>query len=779
MPIQKFTPKPGVNRENTRLFNEGGWWESDKVRFRQGTPEKIGGWEQVSSDRYVGVCRSLWTWATLGGIVYTGVGTNKKFYIEDGGAYQDITPAREYAALSGCFAATAGSAEVTVTDFAHGGTTGDYVTFYGALSLSTQGFTITIATPAVVTLTTALANDTPVVLKTTGALPTGLATGTTYYVVNAVGLTCNLANVPSGAAIDTSGTQSGTHTLYVNQGITEDVLNQTHEITVVSPSTYTFTASTAATAYDTGTGGASITAVYDVPAGQPIAVGVTGWGAGTWGGGAWGTGQASTLQLRLWTQSNFGQDLLYNYRGGPIYYWNATFGTIEQEATVTIASPAVVVLPAAAVNNTAVVLLTNGALPTGLTSGTVYYIINASGSSCNLALTPGGTAINTSGTQSGRHYVSVRGLPLSSLSGASDTPTAVNTILVSDVSRFVLAFGVNPIGSNDIDPMFVRWSDQESAVNWTPAATNQAGGQRLSQGSKIVAQHQTRQEILVWTDAALYSMQYLGPPYVWGFQQLADNISIAGPNCTAVASGVTYWMGVDKFYKYDGRVQTLRCDLRQFVYSDINLTQSEQFVAGTNEGFNEVWFYYCTANSTAIDRYVVYNYVEDCWYHGSLARTAWIDSGLDQYPVGATYDNTLVYHEIGVDDNTSGTPVAMDAYILSGEFDIGDGDSFGFVWRVLPDLTFRGSTAANPAVVLTLYPLKNSGSGYNNPASLGGTNSGTVTQSVAIPVEEFTGQINTRIRGRQMAFKVSSTALGVTWQLGAPRIDVRTDGRRG
>ena len=351
--------------------------------------------------------------------------------------------------------------------------------------------------------------------------------------------------------------------------------------------------------------------------------------------------------------------------------------------------------------------------------------------------------------------------------------------MVSDTSRFTIAFGCTPYGGGDLDPMLIRWSDQESVVNWTPAATNQAGFIRLSHGSEIRTAVQARQEIVVITDSSIYSMQYLGPPYVWGTQLLGDNISIAGINTAVIASGVVFWMGVDKFYKYDGRVQTLRCDLRQYIYSNINLSQQQQFFCSTNEGFNEVWWFYCSANSTVIDKYVVYNYFEDVWYFGTMGRTAWMDSGLLSFPVAATYDNTLVYHEDGVDDNTTGTPVAMDSYITSSEFDIGDGHNFGFVWRLIPDVTFRGSTAANPQVTMTLKPLQNSGSGYNNPESEGGVNYGTVTRTAVVPIEQFTQQVYIRVRGRQMAFKVEGNQLGLQWQLGAPRIDIKPDGRRG
>jgi hypothetical protein len=333
--------------------------------------------------------------------------------------------------------------------------------------------------------------------------------------------------------------------------------------------------------------------------------------------------------------------------------------------------------------------------------------------------------------------------------------------------------------------MQIRWSNQESVVEWTPAATNTAGDLRLSHGSKIVTAMQARQEILVWTDSSLYSLQYVGAPVVWGSQLVGDNLSIAGENAVGYANGVAYWMGVDKFYKYDGRTQTLSCDLRQHVFENINKDQFDQVVSGTNEGFNEIWWFYCSLDSIVVDSYVVYNYLEPngnggvgVWYYGSMGRTAWLDSGLSDYPIGATYDNNLVNHEVGVDDKTTATTLPIEAYITSAEFDIDDGDRFGFIWRVVPDITFRGSTAASPQVTMYLKPMQNSGSGYNSPASVGGDASATITRTATLPIEEFTGQIYTRVRGRQMAMEVRSTAAGVTWQLGSPRLDIRQDGRR-
>jgi hypothetical protein len=337
----------------------------------------------------------------------------------------------------------------------------------------------------------------------------------------------------------------------------------------------------------------------------------------------------------------------------------------------------------------------------------------------------------------------------------------------------VFSLGCNDYNSADLDPMLIRWSDQEDALNWTPVATNQAGSLRLSHGSEIVSAIQARQELVVFTDSAVYSLQYLGPPLVWGAQLLGDNISIISPNAVSIASGIVYWMGVDKFYAYDGRVQTVPCDLRRFIFNDFNTAQSAQVFSGTNEGFNEVWWFYCSANSTTVDRYVVYNYLERVWYYGTMARTAWLDSGLRDYPIGATYNNNLVYHESGLDDDETGTPLPLNAYISSSEFDIDDGHQFGFVWRVLPDLTFSNSTAQNPTVNMTLYGLYNSGSG-----SITNANQNVVGGSTYVITEEFTGQIYTRVRGRQLIFKISSNQLGTAWQLGAPRIDIRQDGRR-
>jgi hypothetical protein len=628
--------RPGVSRENTRYLSENvgptgvngsysaGWYECDKIRFRSGTPEKIGGWERISSNFFLGVCRSLWNWVTLGGVNLLGVGTNLKFYIENGGAYYDITPVRASPTINADpFVATLDSSVITVTDTAHGCFTGDFVTFSGAVGLG--------------------------------------------------------GNITAG------------------------VLNAEYQVTVVDANTYTIVVAATANATDVSGspgGGALVVAAYQINTGFEYAVPLVGWGAGGWGAGPWGTGSTSLETLRLWSQFNFGEDLVFGPRGGAIYYWDASSGT------------------------------------------------------------------NT------------RAINLTAIGGASDVPTVQNFLLVSDVSRFVLAFGCNDLGGSTQNPMLIRWSDQENAADWTPAATNQAGGLQLSRGSEIVTAIQSRQEIIVFTDNAVYALQYLGPPAVWGATLLGDNTSIVSPNAATIASGVTYWMGVDKFYKYDGRVQTLRCDLRQHIFSDLEKDQYQQVFAGTNEGFNEVWWFYCSAGSTVVDKYAIYNYLEDIWYYGTMGRTAWLDSGLRDYPIAATYVNNIVNHESGVDDNVTEMPTPIEANITSAEFDLDDGHNFMFLWRVLPDITFRGSQASAPSVRMYMLPLKNSGSGYTTPPSVGGENNRPITRTAVLPVEEFTGQIFTRVRARQMSVKVESTDLGVTWQLGAPRLDLRPDGRR-
>lgn len=696
MPLQKILFKPGINRENTRYTTEGGWYDGNKIRFRQGTPEKIGGWTYISESTYLGTCRSLWAWNTLVGNQYIGVGTNLKFYIEAGGGYNDVTPIRATATLTDPFTATDGSATITVDDTAHGCITGDFVTFSGATGLGGN--------------------------------------------------------------------------------ITATVLDQEYQVTVIDADTYTFTATATANATDAAgsPGGGTVTAEYQVNTGPAIEVPLTGWGAGGWGLGTWGNGANASNPMRWWSQTNWGQNLVFAPNRGTIYYWDASVPDPLNERGVAVnslggdfdvdtATPALITFDSVVLAEGTSITVDGGT--SSLPDGT-YFVRNPLGNTCNLSATADGALLGpyTAGTGT------ITNLP--------DVPVATNFVFVSDTFRFLMAFGCNPLVDTVQDRMIIRWADQESLTDWYPSTQNQAGELRLSHGSEIVTAVQTRQEIFTITDSAAYSLQYVGPPYGWTAQLMADNLSIASPHAAVLASGVVYWMGIDKFYRYDGRVQTLRCDIRQYVFSDINIFQSDQIFSGTVESFNEVWWFYCSANSDTVDRYAVYNYGEDIWYYGTMARTAWLDTGLLAYPIATTYQNNIVEHENGLNDNVNGTPAPIESYITSSEFDIGDGHNFGFVWRMLPDITFRGSDAAAPSVTMTLYPLTNSGSGYLVPASEGGTNYASVTKQSTVNVEAFTGQVNVRVRGRQMAFKVNSSQLDTTWQLGAPRIDIKPDGRR-
>jgi hypothetical protein len=579
-------------------------------------PEKIGGWERISSNTFLGICRSLHTWVTLVDLTITSVGTHLKYYLENGGAYYDITPIRATVTLTNPFTTVSGSATVTVTDANSGYRDGDFVTFSDASA--------------------------------------------------AGGLT----------------------------------LNGEFQITYATGNTYTITA--ASTASSSATGGGTVTAVYQINAGVELEAPLTGWSAGTWGEGTWGNGGTGIESLRIWSQGNFGEDLILGFRGSPLYFWDASDDTpLDNPATL-----------------------------------------------------------------------------LSAEAGASNVPTAQNMVLVSDINRFVFCFGANTLGTTTQDPMLIRWSDQEDATNWTPTATTQAGDLRLSRGSEIIAAEQTRQELLVWTDFSVYSLQYVGAPVVWAAQLVGENASIMSQNSVAVADNVAYWFGKDKFYMYDGGVKVLPCNVKRYIFDDINRDNIQQIFGSTNEGFDEIWWFYPSASSNTNDRYVVYNYVQQIWYYGTLSRTAWLDSGIRDFPLAATNNNNLVQHEVGLDDAETGTTAAITASITSAQFDLDDGHKFMLVSRMIPDVTFDGSTADSPVVSMSLSALQNSGSGFNDPLSESGNSGGSVTRTATSPVEKFTEQIFLRVRGRQVSFKVESTAQGVTWQLGSPRIDMRPDGRR-
>lgn len=736
--LQKLQFRPGINREGTNYSNEGGWFECDKIRFRSGFPEKIGGWSQATPGQtYLGVCRSMVNWVDLNNNNLIGLGTNLKYYINGNlGVYHDITPLRTtHTGLSNPFATVSGSGTITVTDASNNAGVGDFVTFSGATTFNGVSSAYLNANFQIVTI---IDNNTYTIQLPTGVTATGTGSGggtvSAAYEIS-VGLPAYTvgngwgAGVWNGASVTpllsttltyTSGT---TPWVFLNASSTSINVTSTTGFPAAGTLlidaeiiTYSGKTSTSFTGCTRGTSGSTAAVHAERPtAGTVVPVyvynvtsltGTTGWGSATTGAGI-GVGQ----QMRIWTNDNFGQDLIFAQRGGPIYYWSNNTSTWDRATTLSTDVPII----------------------------------------------------------------------------------GTNQVVVSDVSRFVIAMGCNTYADpTKLDPMLVRWSDQENPNVWTPLVTNQSGEQRLSNGSYIVQSKKNRQEIVIWTDSAVYSMQYLGPPYVWGFQLLMDNISIVSPNSAIVVNNVAYWMGLDKFYMYSGSVQTLPCSVRQYVYDDFSYDQRFQTVAGSNEGYNEVWWYYVSqtevdaaasaGRTPMIDRYVIYNHLERIWYYGTLDRSYWLDSGLQQYPMAAFGDvngGTLLFHESGNDDASTSTPVPFEAYVSSSDFDIGDGHNFGYVWRIIPDVNFTGSSGVSPSVYMQVSPREFSGSPYSKSDLTTTTSAQNYTNTRQYIVQQYTPQVYSRIRGRQMSFRIGSAGqLGVAWQLGSPRIDVRPDGRR-
>ena len=705
MPLQKLQFRPGLNREGTDYSNEGGWYDGDKIRFRSGFPEKIGGWTQVSSSQFLGVARSLWVWldADAGaGNVYTGIGTSSKYYIYTAGNYYDITPIIQTDTLTGIAGtiSTNGTTTVTITDASYNPSVGDYVTI-----------TSTVAVNGVI------------------------FTGGNYEV----------KSVPSST-------------------------------------TFTVTFATAATGTGTGTGG-TVTLAYEYPAGSNLFTIGTGWGSGPWSRSTWGSSYtlSTSQQLRLWSNDNFGADLVIAPRGGPIFYWQDSLGASTRAKYLNaLANAATAVTDAATFAGAATSITVTAAnapyiYPYMYITGTNLPANTQVASTYVTGSTTVPITTTTSGASAGSYNFSYAG---------AFVPSATYQVITSAIQEFVICFGSNPYSPNNsgtsFNPMLVRWSDQANPYQWIPETTNQSGEYALSNGSFIMGARATRQEILVWTDSCLYSMQYLGAPYVWGFQILMDNISVMSPNSMITINNVTYWMGRDRFYMYSGRVEVLPCALRQYIFADINQDQAYQVFAGANEAYNEVWWFYVSKSSggTTIDKYIIYNYLDRVWYYGSMARTAWLQTGTLQYPMAADYNGRLLNHENGCDDQATSSPQPIDAYVQSSDFDIGDGHNFGFVWRILPDVNFNGSTVNTPSVTMTVKPRQNSGTAYgtaDNPQVISAQNYTSIPQYT---IQQFTGQVYTRLRGRQMAFRIESTGLGVAWQLGSPRIDIRPDGRR-
>jgi hypothetical protein len=621
MPLTKLQFRPGLNRETTDYTNEGGWFDGNRVRFRDGVPETVGGWVKYTSQTFLGTCRALIGWNALDGSQFLGLGTNLKYYLSRGGVYYDITPIRETTAAGAVtFAATTGSTTITVSDTSHGALAGDFVTFSGAASLGGD--------------------------------------------------------------------------------ITATVLNREYQITTVTDAnTYTITASTPATSGDSGDGGASVIGAYQISIGLDTAILGNGWGAGPWGAGGWGQPADTSIpgaQLRLWSHTAYGEDLVFNPRGEGIYYWDRTSG------------------------------------------------------------------------------LTARGVALDSLAGATATPTVANITLLSERDRHLMAFGCDDeFTPGVLDPLLIRFSSQESLTDWQSLPTNTAGSLRISSGSEIVAAVQTRQAVLVLTDVGVHTVQFLGPPFTFGLAEIASGITVAGPNAAVSVGDEVYWMGQGEFYRFSGLVQQVPCGVKSYVFDNINQSQYAKVVGGHNSAFGEVWWFYPSFDSQSNDRYVVYNYLQQVWYYGELARTAWLDRGILQTPTAASADGYLYSHEVGVSDGDF-TPVrALGAYIESSPVDLGEGDRFMFVKRMIPDVTFTRSTNLVPPTATMTIKMRNfPGGGYV------GNNARLITQTASVPIEEFTEQVYLRLRGRSAIFRIESACSCTAWRLGSPRVELRTDGMR-
>lgn len=744
MALTKVKFAPGINRDTTDYSNTGGWYDCDKVRFRNGLPEKIGGWQKFIPDSFSGVARELLRWSSLDSTIYTAVGTNTKVYINGGslGGLQDVTPVRRTASLSNPFTTVLGSQTITVTDNGHGCRPGDYVTFSGASAVggvptsdlnreftvvsvvSTSQYTVTAATTATSSATgggtvsatyqVEIGLDSLVFGTGWGAGPFGgaqvpfattvlgstpIATSTATNTSSPYARTTLTITTPSAHGLVAGDSVYLSGAVSVG-GVLAKFINRAFDV-VTAPTATTLTVYAWTNATSSVSGGGSGITMQSYKAATS-----SGWGDAA-------DGSTLTLQLRLWSFDNYGENLLMNPRDGAIYYW---------------------------VENT----------PT------------------------------------------VRAININTLPNAANCPIYASKVLVSEIGQHVVAFGADPYEApGSQDKMLIRWSSDQRPEYWNETDTKEnAGSLRLSVGSFIMTAEQTRQEILVWTDTALYSVQYKGSPYIFTSSLISSGTDIIGPNCVATAVNTTFWMGSDNFYYYDGNVNRMPCTVREKIFPNLNFEQRYKVFASINSELNEVvWFYPSNTTVNGVmnkenDSYVIYNYAEKCWYYGSLSRTAWVDRGFGDNPIAASVDGYLYYQEVGADDGSTNPPSPIVAYITSSPLEIEDGDKFGFLSRVIPDLSFRETPNQNPAasVSFSLYPQNypggmpplNSNGVPTKYYGTGDTNSVTFNYSV----DTFTQQLFTRIRGRSVILRVGSDGTGVQWRLGTPRFEIRTDGRR-
>ena len=705
MPLQKLQFRAGINRDSTSYTNEGGWFDGDKVRFRNGLPEKIGGWTKYSDTQFVGTCRALHTWTALDNTNFIGIGTSQKYYLNAGGTYYDITPLRLTTGGGDVtFSATNGSSTITVTDTDHGANLNDFVTFTNA---GTLGGNITadvlnqeyqIASVTASNTYTITAKDTSGSTVTANSSDSGNGGSSTVgaYQIN-VGLDDNSYGTGWGAGIWGGITGSAATTAVDDgSGMTASATSVTVDSSANFETTgyllidseiiqYTGKTSTTFTGLLRGLFGTTAATHAD---NATVTEALGGWGMPA-------TTNVAGALLRHWSHDNFGEDLVMNVRDGAIYYWDKSGGT------------------------------------------------------------------------------SSRAVEISTLAGSTNAPTIAKKVIVSERDRHVLAFGCDSeTASGTQDPLLIRFASQESLTEWNALPTNTAGELRIGTGSEIVTAVQTKQQTLVITDVSVHALQFIGPPFTFGITEVGRNTTIISENAAVAVEESVYWMGYREFYVYNGRTQKLVCPVQDFVFSDLNRDQDTKIVAGQNSAYSEVWWFYPSSSATANDRYVVYNYEQNIWYYGTLARTAWVDRGVLLYPIAASTDNYLYYQEFGLDDGSQSPASGITSFIESSQVTIGDGDKFFFASRVIPDITFRESTNETPQVNLTLKARRFPGTTYNQ------TETSSVTQSASTPIELFTEKADIRLRGRSFALRLESTATGVSWRLGTTRIDLRQDGRR-
>jgi len=704
MTLQKLQFRPGINRETTSYSNEGGWFDMDKVRFRFGFPEKIGGWIKQSTKSFLGTCRALHPWIALDGSNYLGAGTHLKYYINEGGGYNDITPIRvttsagdvTFGASNNELDGAVSAIQTTITLTSASGFPSS-----GRIKIDSEIITYALVVGNILTGCVRAVNDTTAATHADEA--------------DVLCATLIVTDNNNGALENDFVTFSGAATLGGN--ITANILNQEYQITaIINDNSYQVEARTVSTignittttglnptyvfasSSDSGNGGGSIVGAYQINTGLDTTIIGNGWGASTWGRGTWGSGSdlsASGQTLRIWSHDNFGEDLIINVRDGDIYYWDKTNG------------------------------LTN------------------------------------------------RAIELASIAGANKVPTIAKQVLVSDRDRHVIAFGCDSETNPGVqDPLLIRFSDQENILEWQTLQENTAGDLRIGSGSKIITAIETRQQVLVFTDVSLHAMQYIGSPFTFGISAISEGITIASPLSAIAVEDSVFWMGAEEFYAYSGAVQRLPCSVRDYVFSNINNDQLEKVTAGLNTAFSEVTWFYPSASSDENDSYVTYNYGQKIWYYGMMSRTCWLDRGVNNDPIAASSDHYLYLQEIGFDDGSTSPATAITSYIESSQMDLGEGEQFSFMRRLIPDMTFRNSTAPVPSATMILKVRNFPGGNYLD------SNSNSVTKTASVPVEQFTEQVFVRLRGRSFAFRIESQDTGVAWRLGSPRVDIRPDGRR-